>query len=181
MVDGEYITKYTNRAYDFSVLGATPITFPIEWNKSKIPGYAIRASMPEFHGFSALVVMSSVAARFFTPQIGGVGSVPAAVRRHSASITMRNSTRHPIFNISHGREGHGLDSTGGMTAAWWLDRSLAREAIARMDRWGVTRWWTLPSSVPTSNSRPGFSAVDLRYADHADQPQFALRRFPIRL
>jgi hypothetical protein len=79
VVDGEYISKYTNRAYDFSVLGATPITFPIEWNKSKIPGYAIRASMPDFHGLSALVVMSSVAARFFTPQIGGVGSVPAAV------------------------------------------------------------------------------------------------------
>jgi hypothetical protein len=79
VVDGEYITKYTNRAFDFSVLGATPITFPIEWNKSKIPGYAIRASMPDFHGLSALVVMSSVAARFFTPQIGGVGSVPAAV------------------------------------------------------------------------------------------------------
>jgi len=79
VVDGEYITKYTNRAFDFSVLGATPITFPIEWNKSKIPGYAIRASVPEYHGLSALVVMSSVAARFFTPQIGGVGSVPAAV------------------------------------------------------------------------------------------------------
>ena len=79
VVDGEFISKYTNRAYDFSVLGATPITFPIEWNKSKIPGYAIRASMPDFHGLSALVVMSSVAARFFTPQIGGVGSVPAAV------------------------------------------------------------------------------------------------------
>jgi len=79
VVDGEYITKYTTRAYDFSILGATPITFPIEWNKSKIPGYAIRASVPDFHGFTALVVMSSVAARFFTPQIGGVGSVPAAV------------------------------------------------------------------------------------------------------
>ncbi|MGA8234704.1 MAG: carboxypeptidase regulatory-like domain-containing protein [Candidatus Acidiferrales bacterium] len=79
VLDGEYITKYTNRAFDFSVLGATPITFPIEWNKSKIPGYAIRASVPEFHGLTALVVMSSVAARFFTPQIGGVGSVPAAV------------------------------------------------------------------------------------------------------
>jgi hypothetical protein len=79
VVDGEYIWKYTHNAYDFSILGATPITFPIEWNNSKIPGYAIRASMPNFHGLTALVVMSSVAARFFTPQIGGVGAVPAAV------------------------------------------------------------------------------------------------------
>jgi hypothetical protein len=73
---GEYIWKYTHNAYDFSILGATPITFPIAWNNSKIPGYAIRANVPNYHGLTALVVMSSVAARFFTPQIGGVGAVP---------------------------------------------------------------------------------------------------------
>ena len=76
---GEYIWKYTHNAYDFSVLGATPITFPIEWNNSKIPGYAGRVSVPDIHGLSALMVFSSVAARFFTPQIGGAGAVPAAV------------------------------------------------------------------------------------------------------
>jgi hypothetical protein len=76
---GEYIWKYTHNAYDFSVLGNTPITFPIEWNNSKIPGFAGRISVPTVHGFSALVVFSSVAARFFTPQIGGAGSVPSAV------------------------------------------------------------------------------------------------------
>lgn len=75
---GEYIWKYTHNAYDFSVLGATPITFPIEWDRSKIPGYAGRVSVPTIHGFSALVVFSSVAARFFTPQIGGAGAVPSA-------------------------------------------------------------------------------------------------------
>ncbi|MGA2902928.1 MAG: TonB-dependent receptor [Candidatus Korobacteraceae bacterium] len=78
VIDGEYIWKYTHNAYDFSVLGDTPITFPIEWTKSKIPGFAIRASMPVNHGFSALVVMSSVAARFFTPQVGGAGAAPLA-------------------------------------------------------------------------------------------------------
>ncbi len=76
---GEYIWKYTHNAYDFSVLGATPITFPIEWDRSKIPGYAGRVSVPNFHGLSALMVFSSVAARFFTPQIGGAGAVPSAV------------------------------------------------------------------------------------------------------
>jgi hypothetical protein len=77
VVDAEYIWKYTHGAYDFSVLGSTPITFPIEWNNSKIPGYAIRASVPNYHGFSALVVMSSVAARFFEPQLSGIGTTPA--------------------------------------------------------------------------------------------------------
>jgi len=76
VVDGEYIWKYTHSGYDFSVLGATPVTFPIEWHNSKIPGFAIRASVPNVHGFTAQVVMSSVAAVFYTPQIGGVGAVP---------------------------------------------------------------------------------------------------------
>ncbi len=76
VVDAEYIWKYTHLAYDFSVLGNTPITFPIEWDRSKIPGFAIRASVPNYHGFSALVVMSSVAARFFEPQVSGIGVTP---------------------------------------------------------------------------------------------------------
>src|SRR5271165_3599640 len=63
VVDGEYIWKYTHTGYDFSILGNTPIFFPIGWVSSKIPGWALRASMPVSHGFSALVVMSSVAAQ----------------------------------------------------------------------------------------------------------------------
>ena len=73
VVNAEYLWKYTHNAYDFSVLGNTPITFPIDWHNSKIPGFAIRASVPDFHGFTALVVMSSVAARYFPPQVGGLG------------------------------------------------------------------------------------------------------------
>jgi len=75
---GEYIWKYTDRAYDFSVFANTPITYPIEWTKSKIPGVALRASVPNFHGFSAFVVMSHVAARFFGPQISGIGTTPTS-------------------------------------------------------------------------------------------------------
>ena len=76
VVDAEYIWKYTHKAYDFSILGNTPITFPVEWASSKIPGYAIRGTLPNFHGLTAYVVMSSVAARFFTPQVSGIGAVP---------------------------------------------------------------------------------------------------------
>jgi hypothetical protein len=77
VVSGEYIWKYTDGAYDFSVLGNTPITFPIVWDKSKIPGYAVRVSVPNFHGLTALLVLSSVSARFFQPQISGIGVTPA--------------------------------------------------------------------------------------------------------
>jgi hypothetical protein len=71
---GEWITKYTHNGYDFSLLGNTPITFPIEWHNAKIPGYAGRVSVPNLHGFSAQMVFPSVAARFFQPQIGGAGA-----------------------------------------------------------------------------------------------------------
>ncbi|HEY1948171.1 MAG TPA: carboxypeptidase regulatory-like domain-containing protein [Bryobacteraceae bacterium] len=79
VVDGEYIWKYTNRAYDFSVLGNSPITYPIEWAKSKIPGYAVRATVPNFHGLTAYVAFSSVAARFFGPQVSGLGTTPSSL------------------------------------------------------------------------------------------------------
>ena len=71
---GDYIWKYTHNAFDFSVLGNTPITFPIDWHNSKIPGYALRAEVPNVHHFSAFVVMSSVAARFFPAQTAGAGA-----------------------------------------------------------------------------------------------------------
>ncbi|MDX6459609.1 MAG: hypothetical protein QOE55_3306 [Acidobacteriaceae bacterium] len=71
---GDYIWKYTHNAFDFSVLGNTPITFPIDWHNSKIPGFALRADVPNYHNISAFVVMSSVAARFFPPQSAGAGA-----------------------------------------------------------------------------------------------------------
>ena len=78
VLNGEWITKYTHNAYDFSVLGATPITFPIEWNNSKIPGYVASATLADLKGFTARATFSSVAARFFNPQIGGVGATVAS-------------------------------------------------------------------------------------------------------
>ena len=86
VVDGEYIWKYTHGAYDFSVLGNTPITFPIEWSRSKIPGYAVRATVPNFHGLTAFIVFSHVAARFFEPQVSGIGAAP---------------TESEVFRIDH--------------------------------------------------------------------------------
>jgi hypothetical protein len=73
---GEYVWKYTHNAYDFGVFGSTPLTFPIEWHNSKIPAFAGRVSVPNYHGFSALFVFSSVVSRFFNPQLGGAGAVP---------------------------------------------------------------------------------------------------------
>jgi hypothetical protein len=74
VVSGEYIWKYQRNAFDFSIFGNTPIFFPIDWHNSKIPGFALRADVPNYHNFTAFVVMSSVAARFFPPQSAGAGA-----------------------------------------------------------------------------------------------------------
>jgi hypothetical protein len=109
---GEYIWKYTHNAYDFSVFGNTPITFPIEWDRSKIPGYAGRVSVPNYHGFSALAVFSSVAARFFTPQIGGAGAVPAVAIGAAASTPFRIDHDEKFNLTTH------LQYQLGKTGAW---------------------------------------------------------------
>jgi hypothetical protein len=72
VLSGEYIWKYTHNGYDFNVFGTTPITLPIEWHNSKIPGFAIRGSVPNYHGFSAFIVVSHVAARFNPPTVAGI-------------------------------------------------------------------------------------------------------------
>jgi hypothetical protein len=97
---GEYVWKYTHNAYDFGVFGATPLTFPIEWHNSKIPGVAGRVSVPNFHGFTALFDFSSVQARFFTPQIGGAGAAPAAVGAFRIDHDEKfNETTHLQYQI----------------------------------------------------------------------------------
>jgi hypothetical protein len=74
VVDADYLWKYTHNAYDFSTFGNTPIFFPIAWKNSKIDGPSVRVSMPNFHGFTALAVLAHVRARYFPPQIGGLGT-----------------------------------------------------------------------------------------------------------
>jgi Carboxypeptidase regulatory-like domain len=102
VVSGEYIWKYTHNAFDFSVLGNTPITFPIDWHNSKIPGYALRAEIPETHGFSAYFVASSVAARFFPPQIAGAGATSGVAVGYPFRIDHDerfNETTHLQYNF----------------------------------------------------------------------------------
>jgi hypothetical protein len=110
VVSGEYIWKYTHNAFDFSVLGNTPITFPIDWHNSKIPGYALHVDVPTYHGFSAYAIMSSVAARFFPPQVAGAGAtvgqtgLPFRID-HDEKF---NQTTHGQYTLSRGKYLNGL-------------------------------------------------------------------------
>ena len=101
VVSAEYIWKYTHNAFDFSIFGNTPIFFPIDWHNSKIPGFAIRADVPSYHNFTAFVVMSSVAARFFPPQSAGAG---ATVGQSGFPFRIDhdekfNETTHPQYQV----------------------------------------------------------------------------------
>jgi hypothetical protein len=99
---GEYIWKYTHNAFDFSVLGNTPITFPIDWHNAKIPGLALRLDVPTVHNFSAFVVMSSVAARFFPPQVAGAGATVAQGENYPFRIDHDekfNQTTHLQYTV----------------------------------------------------------------------------------
>jgi hypothetical protein len=105
VIGGEYIWKYTHNAFDFSVLGNTPITFPIDWHNSKIPGFAIHASVPGYHNFSAFFDTSSVAARFFPPQVAGAGATVAQGINYPFRIDHDekfNQTTHLQYTIAHG-------------------------------------------------------------------------------
>jgi hypothetical protein len=74
VIDADYLWKYTHNGYDFSDFLNTPIFFPVAWDRSKIHGPSVRVSLPNFHGLTAFFTASSVAARFFAPQVGGLGT-----------------------------------------------------------------------------------------------------------
>jgi hypothetical protein len=127
VVSCEYIWKYTHNAFDFSVLGNTPITFPIDWHNSKIPGYALHIEAPQFHNVSGYVVMSSVAARFYPPQVAGAG---ATVGQTGLPFRIDhderfNQTSHLQYTFSHGKALNGL--WGGFN--WRYDSGQAAGSV----------------------------------------------------
>ena len=127
VVSGEYIWKYTHNAFDFSVLGNTPITFPIDWHNSKIPGYALRADIPQFRHFSAYLVASSVSARFYPPQVAGAGAtvgqtgLPFRID-HDEKF---NQTTHLQYTFSRGKVLNGL--WGGFN--WRYDSGMVAGSV----------------------------------------------------
>jgi hypothetical protein len=72
VVDAGYFWKFTHNAFDFDNLFNSPISFPIEWRKSKIDGIAARVNLTDTHGFSAYAILGHTRARFFGPEIGGL-------------------------------------------------------------------------------------------------------------
>ena len=157
VVSGEYIWKYTHNAFDFSVLGNTPITFPIDWHSSKIPGYALHVDVPQYHNVSAYVVMSSVAARFYPPQVAGAG---ATVGQTGLPFRIDhderfNQTTHLQYTFSRGKALNGL--WGGFN--WRYDSGQVAGSVPCYNTLAND-----PNSAcaPTSTTLNGQPAVNLR-------------------
>jgi hypothetical protein len=72
VVTADYYWKYTKPDYDFGVLFSTPLTFPVQWTKSKIDGVAARVSVPNFHGLTLVTVLGTSRDRFYPPGVGGL-------------------------------------------------------------------------------------------------------------
>jgi hypothetical protein len=154
---GEYIWKYTHNAFDFSVLGNTPITFPIDWHNSKIPGYALHIEVPSFHNFTAYSVMSSVSARFFPPQVAGAGATVAQGVGYPFRIDHDerfNQTAHVQYTVAKGKYSNGL--WGGFN--WRYDSGLVAGSTPCYD---VTDPNTpCANSSTTLNGAPAVAMVD---------------------
>jgi hypothetical protein len=165
VISGEYIWKYTHNAFDFSVLGNTPITFPIDWHNSKIPGYAANIEVPEFHHLSAYFITSSVAARFYPPQVAGAGAtvgqtgLPFRID-HDEKF---NQTSHIQYTLSRGKFLNGI--WGGFN--WRFDSGMVAGSTPCYDLTDPNT--ACPNSSTTLNGQPGVAMVDNNIAPTVNQ------------
>jgi hypothetical protein len=157
---GEYIWKYTHNAFDFSVLGNTPITFPIDWHNSKIPGFALHVEVPSYHNLSAYSVMSSVAARFFPPQVAGAGATGGVSQGTEYPFRIDhdekfNQNAHVQYTVAHDGWWNGL--WGGFN--WRYDSGLVAGSTPCYD---VTdpNSACANSSVTLPGGQPGIAMLD---------------------
>jgi carboxypeptidase family protein/TonB-dependent receptor-like protein len=72
VVTADYYWKFTTPDYDFGVLFSTPLTFPVQWTKSKIDGVAARVSVPNYRGLTLVTVLGTSRDRFYPPGVGGL-------------------------------------------------------------------------------------------------------------
>jgi hypothetical protein len=85
--------------------------------------------VPDFHGFSALFVFSSVASRFFTPQIGGAGAAPDVIGAFRIDHDEKfNQTTHLQYQI--GKRGPWVGFN------WRYDNGLVAGAVPFADTVG---------------------------------------------
>ncbi len=114
-ISAEYFWKFTHDAYDFDVLLNSPLTFPTQFQKSKIDGGLVRITLNPVRGFGAFFTASHVRSRLFGPEVGGISfSAPysSVVRPdHDQGLAMNLNVRYqfgrrgPWINASYRYDG----------------------------------------------------------------------------
>lgn len=72
VLDADYFWKYTRNAFDLDNLFTTAIFFPIEWDHSKMDGFAARLSLRQYKGLTGYTTLGHTRARVFGPENGGL-------------------------------------------------------------------------------------------------------------
>jgi hypothetical protein len=153
IVNAEYFWKYTDRDFDFDALLNSPLAFPIQWQKSKIDGFGIKLTVPEWRGVSAYSVLGHTRARFFSPEVGGI-------LFNDASIT----TVSEPFRIDHDQA--------------FQQSTNVQYQPKKTAPWGGLTWryesGAVAGSAPFSTSTNPNAAVDLTYLTPDQQAQALL-------
>jgi hypothetical protein len=126
VADFGYFNKRTDNAYDFNVLFATPIVFPISWSKSRINGFTGRVNLVEHNGFSAFVVMAHTSAIYSPPGNGGIllSQPPGDFRiDHDQKFNATTNLQY-TFNKAIGAWG---------ALSWRYDSGLVAGSVATID------------------------------------------------
>jgi len=76
-----------------------------------------RVSVPNFHGFTVLTVMGHASARYFQPQVGGLGTSDGPVFRidHDQNFQQTTHVQYQPWNV-----GRGWPLIGATTVDLWL-------------------------------------------------------------
>ena len=69
---GDYFWKRTRGAYDFDVILNTPLTFPVQFQRSLIDGGSLRLMVPVTSSLRVEATVSHTRSRLFGPELGGL-------------------------------------------------------------------------------------------------------------
>lgn len=154
-VSADYIWKYTRFGGDFSVLGSTPITFPIEWKKSKITGVAGRVDLTHFRRLLAYTAFSSVAARFFPPQVAGAGATVG-----QSGFPFRIDHDEKFNETTHIQYSFPLPTAPWIGFNWRFDSGLVAAAVPCYNPVSHDANSACANSSTTLNGQPAIALVD---------------------
>src|SRR5439155_19541768 len=113
--------------YDFGTLFDTPIHFPVQWEKSKIDGVAVRIGSTNLRGFQWQTTMGHTRARYFGPETGGLlfnSPLSTGVFRIDHDQAFQQTTN---LRYQHGNHGPWVGFT------WRYDSGLVAGAVGGLD------------------------------------------------